>query len=758
LQALIDEDVLAEDVTFDQSTPEQVVRLTYQKFADHLIARHLLARQLDTSSMGAVKQSFEDINKLGAYFVDPETALDNIGIIQAMMIEFPTRIRNRGELLDFLDWKRFPLRLCEAFIEGLYWRAPSSINKSTIKLIDAFLGHEELRNNTLNVLVGLAVKPQHPLRADRLDKFLKNQKLPERDLFWTEYLRNNLDRGTPTRILIWAEHSAGKAASSDFASAYVKILKWFLTSTQRGFRDRTTHALFRLGRRYPEILYEETLQSLRLNDPYVPERMLAASYGVAMALWQDASNPQFRAKVLPRLARNLYREMFADRAKYHTTHALSRDYAQRAIEIALLTNPRLLSRREREFITPPFRLGGVQHWGQGEDQDEGRYREGDSPLGMDFANYTLGRLVRNRGPYDDTAEYKLVKKHIFWRIYNLGYSLQAFSNIDRQIARESWRQESSGRGIGKTDRYGKKYSWIAFYELAGYRSDRGLLDNDERLSDADIDPSFPEAPIFPPVFQHSWITDEQSVREWLFSGYRPSVETKLVLTSIGDIQGPWVLLRGHVNRETNDKTIFAYFNGLLVSAHDASGAQEILASSHYRNIPRVEEEHYSYAGEVPWANTWRVQQYPESISLGEMKVKVVQPVRYYSWESYHSTENQLRGVPFPSRELGESLKLYTQIPSIVMAERGSSKIAMVTILWGDPYHNHESLLFIREDLLNSYLEKTAQSLVLFVWGERRGNYHAHTHDARELEGRFDIEDALHRQGFIYKPGRYEQFL
>ena len=27
----------------------------------------------------------------------------------------------------------------------------------------------------------------------------------------------------------------------------------------------------------------------------------------------------------------------------------------------------------------------------------------------------------------------------------------------------------------KTDRYGKKYSWIAFYELAGFRQDKGLL-------------------------------------------------------------------------------------------------------------------------------------------------------------------------------------------------------------------------------------------------------------------------------------------
>jgi hypothetical protein len=340
-----------------------------------------------------------------------------------------------------------------------------------------------------------------------------------------------------------------------------------LPTTQRGFRDRTTHALFRLGRVHPEILFEETLQSLRINDPYVPERMLAASYGVAMALWQ-VSNSQFRTKVLPRFARALYRQMFAREAKYGTTHILSRDYAQRIIEIALLVDPRVLSRREQKFVTAPFKFGGIRRWGQKEDLDAGVYREGDSPLGMDFSNYTLGRLIRDRSPYDDTGEYQRVKKQIFWRIYELGYSLQAFSKTDREIARLSWYQESRGRESGKTDRYGKKYAWIAFYELAGYRADRGLMEVGERLSDADIDPSFPEAPVSPPVFQEPWIKHEGPVRDWLFSGYQPAVEPYLVLASIGDLTGPWVLLRGSLNRETKDKTIFAFFGGFLVATSD----------------------------------------------------------------------------------------------------------------------------------------------------------------------------------------------
>ena len=48
----------------------------------------------------------------------------------------------------------------------------------------------------------------------------------------------------------------------------------------------------------------------------------------------------------------------------------------------------------------------------------------------------------------------------------------------------------------RVERYGKKYSWIAFYEIAGIRDDQGLLNYHgrfhTRISDVDIDPTFPE--------------------------------------------------------------------------------------------------------------------------------------------------------------------------------------------------------------------------------------------------------------------------
>ena len=65
------------------------------------------------------------------------------------------------------------------------------------------------------------------------------------------------------------------------------------------------------------------------------------------------------------------------------------------------------------------------------------------------------------------------KEEVLWRIHDLGYSLARFGEVDALIARSrNFRRDEPDRA----DRYGKKYSWIAFFELWGLRSDAGLLE------------------------------------------------------------------------------------------------------------------------------------------------------------------------------------------------------------------------------------------------------------------------------------------
>jgi len=759
LRELINEDILAEDVAFDGGTPREIVRCTYQTFADHLVARHILRAHLDSSTPETILASLRDPAGLGAYFVDHNAALARVNLVQALMVEFPTRIHNRGELLDYLGWRSSPLPLCRAFLAGLYWREPRSINESTDRIVTAFLGNEDLREETLNVLLALSVKPEHPFQARWLDAFLGRQGLVARDLFWSEYLRRGADRGTPGRILIWAEHFAPRAPLPEYVSLYITVLKWFLTSTRRGLRDRATHALFRLGRTQPKLLFEEAVRSLALDDAYVPQRMLAASYGVTMSLWQQAGNVDFQTRTLPRFARQLYGGMFARNARFGTTHVLSREYAQGIIQLALLVAPKSLSATQQRRVLSPFRRRRAPRWRETNDRDENRYRDGDAPLGMDFANYTLGRLVRDRDAYDDQhSGYQRVKRQVFWRIYKLGYTLDAFSAVDREIARQSWRAVQGGQEGDRVDRYGKKYAWIAYYELAGCRMDLGLMDASERLSDVDIDPSFPEPPDRRRVFCRPWIETGCSVKGWMLSGYQPDVKNEIVLQELDGRKGSWVMIDGFVTREAVDKTIFALFSASFVRAELATQLVGAIRSMEYpgiHNIPRPEEEHYTYAGEIPWAETWHRQEDQKSVDVAGAPIPVCLPVRIYSWEDYHSSENRAGGMAFVSKEIGEELGLYVQTPWAVMAVRGTARIATLATRWGSPYHDYESLLYMRQDLLDGYLRKHRLVFVMTVWGERRGNYHLGD-AARESEGDFTIQQVLHKQVFTYGAGIFER--
>ena len=78
-----------------------------------------------------------------------------------------------------------------------------------------------------------------------------------------------------------------------------------------------------------------------------------------------------------------------------------------------------------------------------------------------------------------TRAYRRVRRQIEKRVVELGYSKSRFEHIDRRIAEESL-AGASAETDPKTDRYGKKYSWIAYFEMYGLRREQGLVGRVER--------------------------------------------------------------------------------------------------------------------------------------------------------------------------------------------------------------------------------------------------------------------------------------
>ena len=213
--------------------------------------------------------------------------------------------------------------------------------------------------------------------------------MQERDLSWTEHVRKN--RYSFEEMLIRFEETCRNAQdlSKERLHLLAEHIMWILTSTVRPLRDQATRALYWYGRRFPQEFFDLVLKSFTINDPYVSERMLAATYGVAMAYRNSFNSESFLQEVLPVYGRELFDNLFKHKAPHATTHILARDYAKRTIDIALIHHRTLLSDDERERINPPFTDGGIREWGESEKKEEG-----PPPIQMDFDIYTLRGLIR----------------------------------------------------------------------------------------------------------------------------------------------------------------------------------------------------------------------------------------------------------------------------------------------------------------------------------------------------------------------------
>ncbi len=291
---MVTDGLLVEDSIYDGEW-KNVIRLSYQRFSDHLICRHLLESNLDLRSKDTVRRSFHKNRPLGQIFrADKFSGTYQLpGLASAIMLEFPERVKRilpaeERELVFYLPKEVWLMRpFVDTFLEGLLWRDHSSFSKQTDQIVQMLLT-QQLQStvfSTMECLVCLASRPGHPYSADRLMRYLLGLSLVERDLSWSEFLRASERVSTVHRSMDWIESEGRQSLTNDAAGVLMRLCAMFLTTTDRRLRDRATKMLVLLGEINPKDLFEVTVASLSANDPYIPERLLAASYGVLMRCW-----------------------------------------------------------------------------------------------------------------------------------------------------------------------------------------------------------------------------------------------------------------------------------------------------------------------------------------------------------------------------------------------------------------------------------------------------------------------------------------
>lgn len=676
----------------------------------------------------------------------------------------PNFLKNKFNYhLEYFDY------VFDESIQSLF-KLPASIVKQSDAAIvwELFSKGNENRELLYDLFFKTVAELNHPLNAVFFGKLLADLKMSERDVSWTEYVRQKSYR-LEEFIDRFEMQCRNNGTESDLIKKkqklISKILVWFLTSTNRRLRDKATRALYFYGRKITADFMSLVQESLSYNDPYIWERTLAAAYGVVMAEYNSFKQDKERNELFCGFCKSIYELIFAEQAPFGTTHILARDYASRLIELCLSHNHELLSEAERINVRPPYSFGGIRELSE---FDYGKIEYGfDGPIQMDFSNYTLGRIVEGGTAYNNPEEKQKVRRQIYWRIYDLGWNKELFSDVERALGNDNYYGQSRGKQA-KVERYGKKYSWIAFFENAGLRDDLGLLNrgwDSFRISEANIDPSFPEKMTNEPFFKNDLLGDRSlPLNVWYEHGGIPSLKGYLEVDNIVDNPGPWICLESYVNQEeiSAERSMYTIMRSIIVSDFDYEEIVRLLNEIDFSktHIPDRRESYYTFAGELyntedstesnyvnlrfdigskkkiikqddpefmserRWYGLFEELELPDQIEVDEdihKDFKVLFPVMDYNWENYHSETNIAGGTTVLAKEIVNKLGLFSKAQTFDLFD-GLGNRAAFTLECFEDFNNNHGFTYIRKDQLDKYLKETKTKLISILWGEREVSF------------------------------------
>lgn len=729
----------------------QGIAFSYDLMAGHMMARHLLTRpslvQWLQSDEGRAQLQFRES---GSHTFAYDAFLALVGL-------YPQRPDRRQLWQDLLD-ENLVMKALLLTVQS----DPRHIGRETVeRFARAIQESKPFARIAFKRLWSTRAARAHPFDIDFLHGVLLAMPNTQRDLLWSEWVRERSDEVEADFKFLSTRWKTGSLNEREIRRA--RWVMWTLTSTSRSLRDVATKTLYEFAVKRPAEFFRLALESISVSDTYVPERMFAAAYGAALTTWSDINAVEIR-EALPRVAREIYQAIFAPGAMHPTWHALYQQYCLGTIAIARMVEPDCLSEDEAAHLLPPFSHLPSPFENMPQYEPAVIERAKDAAIRMDFGNYTMGRLIPGRANYDySNSEYRLVLPAIVSRMLVLGYDPEQFEVVDRQM--------NSGARIGsdkhKVDRYGKKYSWIAYFEMWGVRYAQGLLAEERcaRPPDADIDPTFPievaniDLPL-PDLFNSQpAVTDH-----WMVRGPQPDYRSILEISNIDGLAGPWVVLDGFLeqNAPDDDRQVFTFLRGVLVDSGEVDRLCTLFNGLEYPGndaIPEGPSYYCTYAGEMPFssipgipvANEREDDRAEYMVSADRWSnngVAVDIPVQKYNWESYHSVVNQNSGACLPSKRLCEALSLRYRANTWDLHDE-SGVASLYRELGGHGSQIIGSFSYLRRDLLDSYLMQTGTALVWLMWGER--GFHHRSAEVHDLHEYYANHQHIHKRTHVYQP-------
>ncbi len=433
-----------------------------------------------------------------------------------------------------------------------------------------------------------------------------------------------------------------------------------------------------------------------VSDIYILERLIASLCGIILRIGRE--NKKFCTTVAT------YMEDKYIKAGY-TTHLLILDH----IDTILHYSETFHWYRRRHS----FDLKKIPKWEMDEEcikkvTGDGQATWGYGPIHMDFAKYTIGH---NIAAYyeEDLPSLKEILAMIIWRVKELGYDETTFEKTDKDIAKKNYNYSRHNNST-KVERYGKKYSWIAFFELYGKYVLKGKAKTEApqsfRVSEMDIDPTFPTLASKVQLITKCFLPrTNDDIQTWVNkneTGLLKSIYKK------NDDSNNWILIFGRSSQEDKRKIrIDIRVNALVFPKDKKDFVVDKLKQSDGIDLRREgQEQYYLFNGEIPWGKLIHKVKMDGFFNI-DRAFQYATLFDWYCWESYHSGMNDIGNQPFIRKEICDEFNFRYDIQKMAFFDNEQVVTAY--------YHDKSSYFYyINEDNLSKFLEKYELCL---VWHE-----------------------------------------
>jgi hypothetical protein len=531
----------------------------------------------------------------------------------------------------------------------------------------------------------------------------------------------------------------------------LEITIWLLESTSHNLRDEATNKLLKHGSDNPEFIFSKIEEYANKKRLYIYARLAGIAYGICLRKQNDQT---FITNELKYFAQTVYDLQFNAEPIAPSYHYIVIDSFKHIIDLAIHLG--VFELPEGEINDYKFEPNEVWEEITDEDMDKVTIQwtgtPDPDPLSGDFVTYTIPRLLdsAHEGHLEAVA-------HIYKRLIKAGYKPKSYGDLVNGVDKDFYFGSSKYGTEGKVDRLGKKYSWNAYFEYAGYllnnnqlniigEDDSAVFEHYNRLGDVQIEVSKPlKNYLDEKLFSGKLLADKTDNSNWT------EIEKFDSLNEVFDHDfdtKKFTLLYGYyVENEKSEHSYnvrsFLLVEPFLVKKADIEGKEAQILN---RTLEWDHDLHsggsisHAYYGELYWADSIPdMKSNRESIPSTETheidhsviddkmsmlekmharemaeegKGKELVPIQIpitvepaivqYLWESDSEVYPSLSGN-IPSPNIGKYLNLKSDSTNFQILDKNSER-AFISVEYEEDEILKQESDYIRTDLLKKYLD------------------------------------------------------